>query len=96
MAVGAGWQLQVALISIGCYYGFGLPLGALLGYKFKFGVEGILSAMLAGSLLQTLFQFLIIMRTSWQKQVILTSQFVSTSDNSLGINHIMLAITLVK
>lgn len=72
VAVGAGWQLQVALISIGCYYGFGLPLGALLGYKFKFGVEGILSAMLAGSLLQTLFQFFIIARTSWHKQVILT------------------------
>ncbi|XP_004248728.1 protein DETOXIFICATION 29 [Solanum lycopersicum] len=78
VAVGAGWQLQVALISIGCYYGFGLPLGALLGYKFKFGVEGILSAMLAGSLLQTLFQFLIIMRTSWQKQALQAEQRVRT------------------
>ncbi|XP_059296952.1 protein DETOXIFICATION 33-like isoform X2 [Lycium ferocissimum] len=78
VAVGAGWQLQVALISIGCYYGFGLPLAALLGYKFKFGVEGILSAMLAGSLLQTLFQFLIIARTSWHKQALQAEERVRT------------------
>lgn len=78
VAVGAGWQLQVALISIGCYYGFGLPLGALLGYKFKFGVEGILSAMLAGSVLQTLFQFLIIARTNWHKQALQAEERVRT------------------
>ncbi|XP_009796048.1 protein DETOXIFICATION 33-like isoform X1 [Nicotiana sylvestris] len=78
VAVGAGWQLQVALISIGCYYGFGLPMGALLGYKFKFGVEGILSAMLAGSLLQTLFQFVIIARTSWHKQALQAEERVRT------------------
>ncbi|OIS98199.1 PREDICTED: protein DETOXIFICATION 33-like isoform X1 [Nicotiana attenuata] len=78
VAVGAGWQLQVALISIGCYYGFGLPMGALLGYKFKFGVEGILSAMLAGSLLQTLSQVIIIARTSWHKQALQAEERVRT------------------
>lgn len=67
-----------ALISIGCYYGFGLPLGALLGYKFKFGVEGILSAMLAGSVLQTLFQLLIIARTNWHKQALQAEERVRT------------------
>ncbi|CAN6459867.1 unnamed protein product [Victoria cruziana] len=38
VAVGAGWQSLVAYINIGCYYLFGLPIGALLGFKFKFGV----------------------------------------------------------
>ncbi|CAI0377185.1 unnamed protein product [Linum tenue] len=38
VAVGAGWQFQVALINIVCYYVFGLPIGALLGYKFEYGV----------------------------------------------------------
>lgn len=35
VAIGAGWQSLVALINTGCYYLFGLPIGALLGYKFK-------------------------------------------------------------
>ncbi|KAK9287526.1 hypothetical protein L1049_015947 [Liquidambar formosana] len=41
VAVGAGWQLLVALINTGCYCIFGLPLGALLGYKFNLGIRGI-------------------------------------------------------
>ncbi|KAA8536136.1 hypothetical protein F0562_028614 [Nyssa sinensis] len=43
-------SFQVALINTGCYYVFGIPFGALLGYKFKLGVQGIWSGMLAGCL----------------------------------------------
>lgn len=39
VAVGAGWQATVAYINIACYYIVGLPLGILLGFTFKFGVE---------------------------------------------------------
>ncbi|KAL3620154.1 hypothetical protein CASFOL_035066 [Castilleja foliolosa] len=53
VAVGNGWQVSVALINVGCYYVFGLPFGAFLGYKLNLGVKGIWLGMLAGCLLQT-------------------------------------------
>ena len=37
VAVGAGWQLQVAFVNIGCYYLVGIPVGVLLGFKLKLG-----------------------------------------------------------
>ena len=39
VAVGGGWQALVAYINLFCYYIVGLPLGFLLGYKAKIGVE---------------------------------------------------------
>ncbi|XP_074264963.1 protein DETOXIFICATION 34-like [Silene latifolia] len=41
VAVGGGWQALVAYINLFCYYGVGLPLGLLLGYKTTLGVEVI-------------------------------------------------------
>ncbi|TMW94119.1 hypothetical protein EJD97_010713 [Solanum chilense] len=70
VAIGAGWQFLVAFVNFGCYYGFGLPLGALLGYKFKLGVQGVWYAMLGGSLLQTIILLVIIGRTNWQKEAV--------------------------
>ncbi|KAL2477191.1 MATE efflux family protein [Forsythia ovata] len=71
VAVGAGWQFSVALINIGCYYVFGLPLGALLGYKFNLGVQGIWSGMLAGCLLQTIVLMMSVFRANWTKEALL-------------------------
>lgn len=70
MAVGAGWQFPVAILNVICYYGIGLPIGALLGFKFKLGVHGIWWAMLGGSLLQTIALLIIVIRTNWHKQVL--------------------------
>ncbi|KAJ8572293.1 hypothetical protein K7X08_008804 [Anisodus acutangulus] len=70
VAIGAGWQFLVAIVNFVCYYGLGLPIGALLGYKFNLGVQGVWSAMLGGSLLQTIILFVIIGRTNWHKEVI--------------------------
>ena len=39
VAVGGGWQAMVAYINLGCYYILGIPLGYLLGYKAKLGVQ---------------------------------------------------------
>ena len=39
VAVGGGWQALVAYINLFCYYVIGLPLGFLLGYKTRLGVE---------------------------------------------------------
>ena len=51
MAVGCGWQATVAYINIGCYYLIGIPIGALLGFKFDFGVKvhGFSSSEIANS-----------------------------------------------
>ncbi|XP_019169466.1 PREDICTED: protein DETOXIFICATION 33-like [Ipomoea nil] len=70
VAVGAGWQFLVALVNLVSYYVVGLPFGALLGFKFDLGVKGIWSAMLGGSVLQTLILYLIIARTNWHKEAL--------------------------
>lgn len=69
VAVGAGWQLYVGLINIACYYIFGIPAGALLGFKFKLGVRGIWSGMLVGTVLQTTILLFVMLRASWRKEV---------------------------
>ncbi|XP_021595811.1 protein DETOXIFICATION 33 isoform X1 [Manihot esculenta] len=78
VAVGAGWQVSVALINIGCYYIIGLPVGAVLGYKLKLGVKGIWSGMLAGCLLQTVILFCGFLRTNWQKEAAKAEKHVRT------------------
>lgn len=74
MAVGAGWQVSVAVINVVCYYLFGLPLGALLGYKLDLGVKGIWLGMLAGCLLQTVILCINVLRTNWTKEVCILYQ----------------------
>ncbi|RAL49363.1 hypothetical protein DM860_012796 [Cuscuta australis] len=69
VAVGAGWQHIVAGVNLVSYYVVGLPIGALLGYKFHLGVKGIWSAMLGGSVLQTIILYFIIARKNWHKEV---------------------------
>jgi len=39
VAVGCGWQAFVAYVNVGCYYGVGIPLGAVLGFYFQFGAK---------------------------------------------------------
>lgn len=39
MAIGAGWQVRVAYLSVGSYFLFGLPIGALMAYKFDMGLK---------------------------------------------------------
>ncbi|XP_024316164.1 protein DETOXIFICATION 29 isoform X2 [Brachypodium distachyon] len=68
VAVGAGWQLLVAFVNIGCYYLVGIPAGVLFGFKFKLGALGIWMGMLTGTLLQMTILLCIIKRTQWEKQ----------------------------
>lgn len=39
VAVGCGWQAFVAYVNVGCYYVIGVPLGAVLGFKFDLGAK---------------------------------------------------------
>ncbi|KAI4376033.1 hypothetical protein MLD38_013833 [Melastoma candidum] len=81
VAVGAGWQSSVALINIGCYYILGLPLGALLGYKFQLGVRGIWTGMLFGCLVQTIVLLYIVYRANWRKEALKAEIRLRTFDN---------------
>ncbi|CAI0398671.1 unnamed protein product, partial [Linum tenue] len=68
VAVGAGWQSQVAVVNIVCYYIVGLPLAAMLGYTFEFGVKGIWSGMVVGCVLQMAFLLFVIHTTNWETE----------------------------
>ncbi|TXG47043.1 hypothetical protein EZV62_026337 [Acer yangbiense] len=39
VAVGCGWQAFVAYVNVGCYYGVGIPVGCVLGFKFDLGAK---------------------------------------------------------
>ncbi|XP_077233581.1 protein DETOXIFICATION 33-like isoform X2 [Tasmannia lanceolata] len=78
VAVGAGWQSLVAFINIGCYYLFGVPIGAILGYKFKLGTMGIWSGMLVGTLTQTIILLFISFRTNWEKEALRAEERIRT------------------
>ncbi|XP_024019321.1 protein DETOXIFICATION 40 isoform X2 [Morus notabilis] len=69
VAVGCGWQAFVAYVNVGCYYVIGIPLGALLGFKFNLGAKGIWSGMIGGTLIQTLILLWVTFRTDWNKEV---------------------------
>ncbi|XP_074570408.1 protein DETOXIFICATION 35-like [Curcuma longa] len=68
VAVGGGWQALVAYINLACYYIFGLPLGFLMGYVFRWGVQGIWFGMLCGTFIQTLVLLFIIWKTDWKAE----------------------------
>ncbi|XP_051137111.1 protein DETOXIFICATION 33-like isoform X2 [Andrographis paniculata] len=70
VAIGAGWQVSVAVINIGTYYVFGLPFGALLGYKLDMGVKGIWLGVMAGCFLQTILLTLFVLRANWNKEAL--------------------------
>ncbi|XP_077253931.1 protein DETOXIFICATION 40-like [Tasmannia lanceolata] len=70
VAVGCGWQKFVAYVNVGCYYVIGVPLGALLGFKFDLGAKGIWSGMMAGTVMQTIILLWVTFRTDWNKEVL--------------------------
>uniref|UniRef100_A0A7N2LTD7 Uncharacterized protein n=1 Tax=Quercus lobata TaxID=97700 RepID=A0A7N2LTD7_QUELO len=69
VAVGCGWQAFVAYVNVGCYYIIGIPLGAVLGFKFDLGAKGIWSGMIGGTFIQTLILIWFTFRTDWTKEV---------------------------
>ncbi|OVA19013.1 Multi antimicrobial extrusion protein [Macleaya cordata] len=77
VAIGAGWQAVVAYVNIISYYLVGLPMGALLGFKFNFGLEGLWGGMQVGIALQTIILIVITLRTDWDKEVVLSKERVS-------------------
>ncbi|PKI45594.1 hypothetical protein CRG98_033910 [Punica granatum] len=69
VAVGSGWQANVAYINLGCYYLIGLPLGFLMGRVFQLGVVGIWAGMIfGGTAMQTIILAVITIRCDWEEE----------------------------
>uniref|UniRef100_A0A453RQI5 Protein DETOXIFICATION n=1 Tax=Aegilops tauschii subsp. strangulata TaxID=200361 RepID=A0A453RQI5_AEGTS len=68
VAVGAGWQWLVAYINLGCYYGVGIPVGYMIAFPLRRGIQGMWGGMLTGVGLQTVILIAITMRTDWNKE----------------------------
>ncbi|KAM7279572.1 hypothetical protein ACFE04_006706 [Oxalis oulophora] len=69
VAVGAGFQSTVAYVNLGCYYGIGIPVGALLAYVAGLEVVGLWIGMLIGVVVQTLALVCIVWRLDWDDLV---------------------------
>ncbi|GLU16121.1 hypothetical protein SLE2022_325710 [Rubroshorea leprosula] len=65
VAVGSGWQALVAFVNIVSYYLVGVPLGVFLGW-LQFGIKGIWSGMISGTVVQTLILTIITMKCKWE------------------------------
>lgn len=68
VAVGGGTQVIVAYVNLGCYYGFGFPVGFVLGFKYHLGIRGVWSGILGGVALQTFLLFLLTYFTDWNRK----------------------------
>ncbi|KAJ0828987.1 putative multi antimicrobial extrusion protein [Helianthus annuus] len=69
VALGCGWQSQVAIVNLGSYYAIGVPLGVVLERFLGFGIKGLWAGMLGGTVVQTLILAIITIRCDWNKQV---------------------------
>ncbi|CAL9158722.1 unnamed protein product [Musa hybrid cultivar] len=78
VSIGAGWQTLVAFVNTACYYLFGLPIGAVLGFKLELNELGIWTGMLIGTAAQTGVLLLITARTKWQKEAMQAEERVRT------------------
>ncbi|KAJ3690803.1 hypothetical protein LUZ61_019967 [Rhynchospora tenuis] len=65
VAVGAGWQWLIAYVNLGCYYLIGIPLGYVLAFPLKKGIQGMWTGQLAGVGLQTAILIFITWKTNW-------------------------------
>ncbi|CAA6661638.1 unnamed protein product [Spirodela intermedia] len=86
VAVGAGWQTTVAYINLGCYYLLGIAPGALLGFKFGLGLEGLWGGVIIGVAVQTIILSVITLRTDWDKEVLSAKERIALWGGSAGVH----------
>ena len=66
---GVGRQRAGAVVVIFCYYGVGLPMSYLFGYRYGWGVKGLVLGRLAGKICHLCAYSFLVITMNWQKQV---------------------------
>ena len=67
---GGGWQAVGAAANLGSYYLFGMPIGALLAFRFHWNDLGFWVGMGIGDTIQVVILSIVIARTDWEQQSI--------------------------
>nr|GEV27569.1 protein DETOXIFICATION 24-like [Tanacetum cinerariifolium] len=91
VAIGSGMQAAVAIVNLVCFYGIGIPIGALLGYLTSLEVKGIWIGMIGGILTQTITLVYMTWRTDWDVQVTKASErlarfYLKSDENEEQVN----------
>ncbi|KAL8550549.1 hypothetical protein ACS0TY_009105 [Phlomoides rotata] len=68
VAIGVGWQTPIAYLSTASYFMVGVPVGVLMAFKFKMGIEGLFYGMVFGLCLQTCLLLGMIMIINWKTE----------------------------
>ncbi|KAI5428131.1 protein DETOXIFICATION 3 [Lathyrus oleraceus] len=71
VARGSGWQHVGAYVNLGAFYLVGVPIGVVLGFVAPFRAKGLWIGIVAGSIVQTVFLFIITALTNWKKQAMM-------------------------
>ncbi|CAL5192942.1 unnamed protein product [Lathyrus oleraceus] len=71
VARGSGWQHVGAYVNLGAFYLVGVPIGVVLGFVAHFRAKGLWIGIVAGSIVQTVFLFIITALTNWKKQAMM-------------------------
>ena len=69
IARGCGLQKLGAFVNLGSYYCFGIPIAAILAFRFHLRGKGLWIGFIAGSFLQAFLFSLITLRINWDKKV---------------------------
>ena len=67
--------MPVVLVS---YYVLGLPLGALLAFRYAWGARGIVVGLFVGKMTHFLLYGVLVLRTDWRQQVVDAARRVSS------------------
>ncbi|XP_058740032.1 protein DETOXIFICATION 14-like isoform X2 [Vicia villosa] len=89
VARGSGWQHVGAYVNLGAFYLVGIPVGVVLGFVVHFRAKGLWIGIVAGSIVQTVFLFIITALTNWKKQAIMARERIfddTSSDESITDN----------
>ncbi|KAI3997046.1 hypothetical protein MKX01_040137 [Papaver californicum] len=77
MAIGAGWQANVAYVNVATYYIIGLPIAYFMGFKLDWGLKGLWGGLQVGVGLQTIILLVMCWCNDWDKDVQLTKDRIS-------------------
>ncbi|KAG8364917.1 hypothetical protein BUALT_Bualt18G0048600 [Buddleja alternifolia] len=67
VARGCGWQHLAVYINLGTYYLIGMPIAALLGFKFKLHAKGLWIGLICGLTVQMIGLLLLTKFTKWTR-----------------------------